>query len=100
MRRSPRSTTTTTPAPIDRPLAADQHPVAVYLASLRSDASRRTMADALTTAARVLAARVTASTLPWWKLRYQHLAALQAALLRRSSAGHGAGRSVFPGGRL
>ena len=70
----------------DHALPADQHPAAVYLASLPSAASRRTMATALTTAARILLPKhpsVTALTCPWWALRYQHVAALRARLLER-----------------
>jgi integrase len=76
---------TTALAPLTRALPADQHPVGIYLASLPSDASRRTMAGALTTAAGLLAPRATALTLPWWALRYPHMMKLRAELLRTRS---------------
>jgi integrase len=58
---------------------------AVDLASLRSPASQRTMAAALTTAARLLTRRthVQAPAIAWHRLRYPHVARLQAALQRR-----------------
>jgi integrase/recombinase XerD len=63
--------------------AVDQHPVAVYLASL-APGSRRTMRNALGIIAE-LASDGTHSelTFPWAALRYQHTAAIRAALQER-----------------
>lgn len=63
--------------------APDRHPARVYLARL-APGSRRTMAGALTTAAQLLAGpEATIDTLPWPLIRYQHTAALRAALWER-----------------
>lgn len=51
--------------------AAERDPLAVYLARLGAG-SRRTMAAALETVARLLTdGRAGAARLPWWELRYQ-----------------------------
>lgn len=58
----------------------DQHPAAVYIARL-APGSRRSMRGALDRAASLLTSgRHNAETLPWQSLRYQHTAALRAAL--------------------
>ena len=65
------------------PLRPDRHPAAVYLARLGSR-SRRTMRGWLdTVAALVTGGRATAETLDWAALRYQHTAAVRAALAER-----------------
>jgi site-specific recombinase XerD len=91
--------TTTAIATIDRPalaptndggdltlttdLPSDQHPAAVYLASL-AVGSRRAMRGALDTVAGLLTGgRCDAFTLQWGALRYQHTAAIRAALAER-----------------
>ncbi len=62
---------------------ADQHPAAVYLASL-APGSRRAMRGALDTIAAILTGgQHNADTLPWASLRYQHTAAIRAALAER-----------------
>lgn len=57
----------------------DRHPAAVYLASL-SPGSRRTMRQALGAIAQILMGDPSALGLAWWKLRYQHVAAVRARL--------------------
>jgi integrase len=70
------------------PLPFDQHPVAVYLASLASERSRRVLAGDL----RVIAALLTGTdihearsvdlfTLNWAALRYSHTAAIRSRLM-------------------
>jgi site-specific recombinase XerD len=63
---------------------ADQDPVRVYLASLGSEKSRRTMRAALETIAAELGAP-SAEAIPWRALRYPHAAALRATLAERRS---------------
>ena len=64
-------------------LPADEQPAAVYLASL-SPGSRRTMRTALHTIAGLLTTGCRdAFLLPWGALRYQHTAALRAALAEK-----------------
>jgi len=64
-------------------LPPDRHPVHVYIARLGSG-SRRTMREALNTIAAILTNRKSdAETLPWAALRYQHTAAIRAALIER-----------------
>ncbi len=72
--------------PIDVPL--DQNPAAVYLASLTSDRSRRTMSNALRTVTALLTYRPLEAVtqeemlrMPWHGLRYQHTAAVRALLI-------------------
>ena len=66
-----------------RPLPADRHPAHVYLARLGSG-SRRTMREALSTiAAIVTSGRADLETMPWAALRYQHTAAVRAALMEK-----------------
>jgi site-specific recombinase XerD len=67
---------------ISQPL--DQHPAAVYLASLASPRSRATMEDAL----QVIAGLLSGGALDLWAvnwamLRYQHTAAIRSALAMR-----------------
>jgi integrase/recombinase XerD len=93
------TTTTITLATLDRPeseaqhstgalalvvdLPRDQHPAAVYLASL-APGSRRAMHGALDAVATTLTSgRHDAFTLDWGALRYQHTAAVRAALAER-----------------
>src|SRR5579871_2828871 len=62
---------------------ADRHPAHVYIARLGSG-SRRTMSEALNTIARVIASgRADIESLPWHALRYQHSAAIRAALIEK-----------------
>jgi site-specific recombinase XerD len=66
--------------------APDQHPAAVYLAAL-AKGSRRTMAQALeTVAAMATGGGCDRNTLPWHLLRYQHTAAIRAALSEKFKA--------------
>jgi integrase len=77
-----------TPAPAHElvavdPVPADQHPAAVYIASL-APGSRRTMRQALDVVAGLLTSgQATAETLGWPRLRYQHTQAVRAALAER-----------------
>jgi site-specific recombinase XerD len=65
---------------IIRPLAADRHPAAVYLARL-APGSRRTMSEALNTIAGLLTSYgCDMQALDWSALRYQHTAAVRALL--------------------
>lgn len=66
------------------PLPLQQHPAAVYLASLASPRSRATMEDAL----HVIASLLSGGALDLWgvnwaALRYQHTAAVRSALAQR-----------------
>jgi site-specific recombinase XerD len=64
-------------------LPPDRHPAAVYLARL-GVGSRRTMREALDTVAELASGgQLTAETLPWAALRYQHTQAIRAALAAR-----------------
>ena len=65
--------------------ALDQNPAAVYLASLESAQSRRTMLGALDRIAGKLASGATAQTFPWLQVRYQHVMALRSALQEEMS---------------
>jgi site-specific recombinase XerD len=57
----------------------DQHPAAVYLASL-SPGSRRTMRQALGVVATLVAPGSTVETFPWAGLQFQHVAAVRSKL--------------------
>ncbi len=58
------------------------NPARVYLASLGSDSGRRTMAQALDKIARLVSDdRMDLDTLPWYALRFQHVAAIRARLM-------------------
>ncbi len=57
----------------------DQHPVAVYLASLALG-SRRTMMQALSVVANLVAPGSTIETFPWPNLGFQHVAAVRSRL--------------------
>lgn len=70
---------------VPSPNPADQHPVAVYLASL-APGSRRTMRQALDVIAAMVSARATATTLPWHEIAYQHVAAVRARLAETYAA--------------
>ncbi len=71
---------------LPRSLPPDRHPAHVYLARLGSG-SRRTMSEALNTIARMLTSgRVDVETMPWAALRYQHTAAIRAALMEKYKA--------------
>ena len=58
----------------------DRNPAAVYLASLGSPGSRRTMRQSLDLCANMLQPGAEAFTFPWQALRYQHVAALRSQL--------------------
>jgi site-specific recombinase XerC len=63
--------------------AAERHPALVYLAAL-APGSRRTMRQSLdVVAALVTGGRADHQTLPWHLLRYQHTAAVRAALVEQ-----------------
>lgn len=65
-------------------LPADHHPALVYLTSLPSEESRRTMRGTLNRIARTLSdGRWDAEAFPWPKLRYQHTQALRSWLVER-----------------
>lgn len=60
---------------------ADRHPAKVYVRGLQSEESRRTMKGTLQRAAGILSAgRADAETLPWHRVRYQHVKALRSIL--------------------
>jgi hypothetical protein len=60
----------------------DQNPAVVYLMSLPSKASRRTMRWTLDTAADLVRdGQLTCEELPWGQMRYQHVASLRGWLL-------------------
>ena len=68
-------------------LPRDQNPARVYLASLASSQSRRTQEQKLQVVAELLTnGRLDAFALPWALVRFQHLAAVRAELLRRNCA--------------
>lgn len=69
---------------VSGPARLDRHPAAVYLASL-SAGSRPTMRRALATIAGILAGadRADPLAIPWQALRFQHTAAVRAALAER-----------------
>jgi len=70
-------------APADPFVSADRHPVLVYLARL-APGSRRTMRQSLEAIADLLTAgERDAATLDWSAVRYQHTAAVRAALAER-----------------
>ena len=75
----------TLPAP---PVRLDQHPAAVYLAGKASAVSRAGLQRSLNRAASMLTAGTTTDALlvDWAQLRYQHVAALRAALLEQGAA--------------
>jgi site-specific recombinase XerD len=66
------------PGPLDR------NPAAVYLASLPSPESRRTLGATLEVIAGLLSGgKANAAQIPWGSVRYAHTAALRSALLQR-----------------
>ena len=78
-------------APINSPALVtdnhhlDEHPAAVYIASLGSETSQRTMIGTLTILARLLTNNENADplALDWSRLRYGHAVALRAFLIDR-----------------
>lgn len=66
------------------PGALDRNPAAVYLASL-SATGRRTMHQALTAIAGMLAPGADCLSFPWAAIRYQHAAAIRARLAEQYS---------------
>ena len=86
-RREPeRFVTTSGPDPglvAPRALPADENPAVVYILSL-SEGSRRTMRTSLEKIAFVISGgRADAKGVAWWKLRYQHAAAIRSELSER-----------------
>lgn len=73
------------PLALASPLPADRDPAAVYLASLGSDASRRTMRQAFAAIASILGFE-DARAVPWVALRYQHAAAIRARMVDTGAA--------------
>jgi site-specific recombinase XerD len=69
-------------AKVPPPLSPDQDPVVVYLTSLGSSKSRRTMLAALVLVADALGA-VSPHAIRWGALRYPHVAALRTRLAER-----------------
>jgi site-specific recombinase XerD len=64
-------------------LPPDRHPAHVYIARLGAG-SKRTMTEALNTIARLLSSgRANIESFPWAALRYQHTAAIRAALMEK-----------------
>lgn len=65
-------------------LPLDRHPVFVLLASRGSEQSRRSYAGTLDKIARMVGewtgCELTKETLPWWRIRYAHVARLKADL--------------------
>lgn len=60
--------------------AADRNPAAVYLAGLKSQHSRRAMAQSLGVIAGLVQSEAEPLTFPWHLLRYQHTQAIRAKL--------------------
>lgn len=75
----------TLPAVVDAP-PASRNPARVYLASLGSAHSRRTMEGRLNLIADLAAPGYTLDILPWAALRYAEVAAIRAQLAERGSA--------------
>ncbi len=76
----------TIPKAIELVPAADRNPVAVYLAGLGSDRSRRAMLGALRVVCRLLGAGSDPLAVPWHELRYQHVAAIRGRLIESDLA--------------
>lgn len=66
--------------------APSRNPARVYLASLESEGSRRTMLQALNVIADIAAPGHDVDSLPWAALRYEHTQAIRARLAERYSA--------------
>jgi integrase/recombinase XerD len=76
------------PAPLVlvRAGALDRNPAAVYLAGLPSPQSQRTMRQALSEIAELVTGEPNPLLVKWHALRFQHTAALRAALARKHRA--------------
>lgn len=78
------TTTALAPTPQAAPRPADQNPALVYLAQLNTESGRRTMRQALEAIAAIVSdGAADMENLPWHLLRFQHTAAIRAALQRR-----------------
>lgn len=67
-------------------VAPSRNPARVYLASLESAESRRTMLQALNVISDIAAPGYDVDSLPWAALRYEHTQAIRARLAERYSA--------------
>jgi len=76
-----------TAAEMGRELAtqSEDNPAKVYLASLETATSRRTMRGALDKVAAMLAPGADLETFPWEQLRYQHVMAIRTAMAEELS---------------
>ncbi len=76
-------------ATFSQPLPPDQHPAAVYLASLASEQSRRVMEQSLRIVTSLLTGQdsrvANILAVNWGAIRYQHTAAIRARLLEQYS---------------
>jgi site-specific recombinase XerD len=73
------ATTVTDTAVVVEQVRPDEHPVAVYLASL-APGSRRTMKQALRVIVSVVAPGATVDAFPWSSLAFQHVSAIRSRL--------------------
>lgn len=73
-------------APTDGRYPPWKHPALIYLQSLKSDASRRTMRHALDRIARLLTDdQLDHQTLPWHMLRFEHTSAVAARIVAENA---------------
>lgn len=84
--------TTTALSPVTYP--PDQNPALVYLASLGSAESRRTMRHALGVIVNQVAPGMDPHTFPWAALRYQHTTAIRAKLAASEYSAAGANKMI------
>ena len=74
------------PAALPTRQPASQNPARVYLASLESDTSKRTMTQALNAIADIAAPGSNLDTFPWGALRFEHTQAIRARLAATQNA--------------
>lgn len=79
-------TTTTTTALIPAVYPTDRNPALVYLASLKSDHSKRAMRQSLAVIAGIVLPGCAVEAFPWHLLRYQHTQALRVKLADTTGA--------------